>query len=272
MRRFLGILLVFSILAPSVYAEEVQSAGAHPTVAAQSSAAPNLLLNGTPVKLRLIRELSSAKAEPGDRVEFEVVEEVQVNGVVVIASGAAASGTVTEAYGKSRMSRGGKLELKLTSVQLADNETAAITATAGGKGDRNTGAIATARTSFLVLGVPALYVITQGKDFTIPEGTGITAYVDGDVPLDMAKLTPLQAALRQKPVGEVPITELTVASVPDGADVELDNVRLGSTSLTVRVRAGDHTVRIAKEGYQIFRQTLTTYGGSLNITAELKKN
>ena len=44
--------------------------------------------DGTPIKLRLDRPLSSAGAKTGDNIDFEALEEVKVNEVVAITSSA----------------------------------------------------------------------------------------------------------------------------------------------------------------------------------------
>jgi hypothetical protein len=66
-----------------------------------------ILQDSTPVKLRLTRNVSSADAHEGDSVDFEVLEDVAANGIVVIPKGAVAIGTVTEAQPKRRMGRAG---------------------------------------------------------------------------------------------------------------------------------------------------------------------
>ena len=276
-RRFLGILLFFSILAPASPAEDIQSSATHAPVAAptigSSTPNPNTLLDGTPVKLRLSRDLCSAKAKVGERVDFEVAEEVQVNGTAVIATGALASGVVTEAHRKRRMARGENLALTLNSVRLVDGETAAIAATAGGKGDSRTGEMLTSMAMAAVFSFAGstVFLLMHGNEVTIPEGTEITAYIYGNVPLEMAKFAPLQAAVLQSPLRQIPATELTFTSSPDDADVELDHEYLGSTSLVVRVKAGDHTVRISKKGYQPFEKKVHAEGGSISVAAELTK-
>jgi len=55
------------------------------------------LEDGTPLKLRLSRTVSSADAHVGDTVDFEVLEEVKVGGLLVIPKAGVAWGTVTEA-------------------------------------------------------------------------------------------------------------------------------------------------------------------------------
>ena len=64
------------------------------------------LEDGTPIKLRLTRNLSSADAKTGDRVDFDVLEDVKVKDVIIIPRGGIAWATVTEAQAKRRMARG----------------------------------------------------------------------------------------------------------------------------------------------------------------------
>jgi len=278
MRQCLSILLVFSILAPSSFAQETKASAATAAVPATSSravpTAPNTLPDGTPVKLRIGRNVSSADAKVGEHVDFEVLEEVQVQGVVVIAKGATASATVTEAQPKRRLGREGKLDMTLDYVRLVDNEKAALTATAGGKGGSHTGAMvgAMAATAIFTLGGSALFLLMHGKDITISKGSETTAYINGDMPLEMAKFAPqtsLAATQAQAP-DVTALTQLTFISTPDGADVELDGAFVGSAPSTVAVANGDHTVRVSKQGYQPYEKKLRTSGGTISLRADLQ--
>jgi len=68
--------------------------------------------DGTPIKLRTARTISSADAHTGDTLDFEVLEDVFASGILVVPKGGIAWGTVTEAEPKRRMGRGGKLNVK----------------------------------------------------------------------------------------------------------------------------------------------------------------
>lgn len=115
-----------------------KAAAASPAAPAGASAAvvatPNTLMDGTAVKLRLAETITSANAKVGQSVSFEVVDEVDVMGVMVVPKGAQALATVTEAQSKRSMGRGGKLDVNIDSMRLADGEKAALRATEGGKG------------------------------------------------------------------------------------------------------------------------------------------
>src|SRR6476620_1491814 len=60
------------------------------------------LEDGTPIKLRLTRNLSSGSDKKGDTVDFEVLEDVSVQDVVVVPRGSIAWATITDAQPKRR--------------------------------------------------------------------------------------------------------------------------------------------------------------------------
>ncbi len=96
---------------------------AQPQQPAATSAANKFVLDdGTPIRLRLDRTLSSSDAKTGDNIDFEVLEEVKVGEVLVIPKGNIAIGTVTDAEHKKRMARGGKLDIEIDYVKLADGK------------------------------------------------------------------------------------------------------------------------------------------------------
>ena len=70
------------------------------------------LPDGTPVRLRLMKTVSSAEAKVGETVDFEVTEPVISNGMVVIPKGSLAWGKVTKVEPKKRFGRGGELEVE----------------------------------------------------------------------------------------------------------------------------------------------------------------
>ena len=238
-------------------------------------AKPNTLLDGTPVKLRIGRNISSATAKVGEHVDFEVLEEVQVMGAVVIAKGATASATVTEAQQKRRMGRAGKVDLTLDYVRLVDNEKAALTATAGGSGGSHTGAMvgAMAATAIFTLGGSALFLLMHGKDITIPQGAETTAYIRGDMSLDLARFgvpaTPSEPSQFAPPGGPAQ-TSLTVDSTPPGAEIVIDGSFVGDTPSTVNLPLGAHEISVKKKGFGDWVKNLNVTGGNVHLNAELE--
>ena len=173
--------------------------GAAPAASATSAAleaagqaippGPFKLEDGTPVKLRLQRTVSSADAHVDERIDFDVLEEIKVNDVTVVPKGAVAWGTVTQAQPKRRMGRGGKLDINIDAVRLADGEKAALRGVkelqGAGKGGAMTGGIVA--TSLILWPAAPFFLFMHGKDITIPKGTEITVYINGDMELSPVK-------------------------------------------------------------------------------------
>src|SRR5579864_6293969 len=172
---------------------QAESAPQKTPAAATSISTPGLagfgIEDGTPVKLRLTRNLSSASDKKGDTVDFEVIEDLNVSGVLVIPRGSTAWATITEAQPKRRMGRGGKLDVNIDTVRLKDGEKVGLRAVRENKGGGHVGAMTGAMVATGIVFFPAapLFLFMHGKDINIPKGTEITAYVAGNIPLDKTK-------------------------------------------------------------------------------------
>src|SRR5579863_6077704 len=152
--------------------------------------------DGTPVRLRINRTISSEDAKVGDTVDFEVLEDVNSHDVILIPRGGIALATITEAQSKRRMGRAGKLNVNIDNVKLVDGEKVALRAVKEVKGGSHTGAMTGAIVATAIVFFPAapLFLFMKGKDITIPKGTEITAYINGDVKLDIAKFNAVHDA------------------------------------------------------------------------------
>src|SRR5215472_3533175 len=210
------------------------------------------LEDATPIKLRLTRNLSSADATTGDRVDFEVLEDIKVKDVIVVPRGGLALATVTEAQAKRRMARGGKLDVNIDDVRLADGEKAPLRAVKEAKGGGHTGAMTGAMVGTAIVFFPAapLFLFMHGKDITIPKGTEITAYINGDIPLDPKKFQPANASPKgMSPTPGPAEAQLEIVSTPPGADIEVDGKFVGNTPSSIGVAPGDHDIAIKKTGF-----------------------
>jgi hypothetical protein len=137
------------------------------------------LQDGTPVRLRLNRTVSSASTHAGETVDFEVTEPVINHNYVVIPKGAVALGRVTKVETKRRFGRAGQLEISIDSVRLPDGRTIPLRATREmGQGD-----MSGARVAATIAASPVL-VWVKGKDVTFEKGTETTAYTTGDIRIE----------------------------------------------------------------------------------------
>src|SRR5215831_5618218 len=84
--------------------------------------AQTVLPEGTKLRVRLDQNISSATAEEGQIVELTVADAVKVGETIVIAEGARATGTITQAHEKRRMGRAGKLDFSIDRVKTVDNQ------------------------------------------------------------------------------------------------------------------------------------------------------
>ncbi len=154
---------------------------------AQTESKPDFTLeDGTVVKLRLMRDLLSSKAKDEDSIEFEVIEDVTVDGVVVIKRGAVAEGTVIDAQAARRMGRSGRIGVRLDWVHLASGKRAPLRAIAARSNGSRAGAVASNTTIAATFFFPAapFFLLMKGRDVTIPKGTLVTSFIDSNVRLD----------------------------------------------------------------------------------------
>ncbi len=290
MRRIASAIFV-ALSSTALLAAQAATPAATPTaqgVPNPAAAAPStpsvsskgfVLEDGTPVKLRINRTVSSADAHVGDTVDFEVLEDVEVNGVLVIAKGGLAFATVTEAEAKRRMARGGKLDINIDYVRMVDDEKAALRAVQAVKGGGHTGAMTggIVATSLVFFPAAPFFLFMHGKDISIPKGTEVTAYANGDLKLDIAKFQPAQSV----PVGRADAgsstaaaqsaqVQLQVSSDPAGADIEVDGSFVGDTPSTVGVEPGQHQVSVKKAGFKPWERKMMVSSGQVNVNATLE--
>ena len=276
MRRILASsLVVLFALGDSAFGQKETAlvVPAAAPVAAQAAGVPpppNTLQDGTAVKLRLTENLTSATAKAGQQVSFEVLEEVDVQGAPVIAKGSQALATVTTAESKKSMGRAGKLDVNIDSVRLIDGEKAALSATQNAKGGGHTGAMAAGMVGTAIVFFPAapLLLFIHGKDITIPKGTEVTAFVAGDMKLDMAKFAPASGA----PVtvaSAAPAPGLTIDASVANCDIEVDGNFVGSTPSTLNLAAGKHEIVVKKAGYQDWTRNMLVGSGAVRLSVEM---
>jgi hypothetical protein len=190
--------------------------------------------------------------------------------------------TITEAQSKRRMGRAGKLNVNIDNVKLVDGERVALRAVKEVKGGSHTGAMTGAIVATAIVFFPAapLFLFMKGKDITIPKGTEITAYINGDVPLDPKKFQPQDTAKIEVATSSTPVagsaenmpSTIELKSTPDGAEISIDGKYVGNTPTTLHLTVGDHVIKFEKPGFKPWERTLTiTQGESTTIPAALEK-
>ena len=185
--------VLVSLLSAVLVAHQVRQ---DPTAASQTpaevaAAAPAkppsaaILQDGTPMKLRLLNKLDSHSAKDGDEILFYVVNDVVVNGVTVLRRGSSATGVVTQAKASKTMGRAGKLSFTINDIQLRNGGKAPVRAFNRTSGENRTGEMIGLMIQAPIVAAP-FFLLIHGENTVFPRGTEITAFVNGDLRLDLA--------------------------------------------------------------------------------------
>ncbi len=259
------------------------------------------LVEGTEVRLKLMETINSGTAQAGQTVSFQVLDEVKVDGVLVITEGAPAWGVIVEAEGKKTLGRGGKLSIRVDYVKAVDGSKIPLRATSvnQGKGRGATAGIAAGATALVFWPAAPLFLLMKGKNVEIPRGQHVPAFVDGNRVIKVAaadeaptagpdtrgyalvagapsftpvSLNPPPAATRGAGTVTADFGAINVISDPVGAEIELDGVYYGNTPGLIKLPTGLHTITVRHAGYEIWKRTLNIGPGSnLTVKADLAK-
>jgi hypothetical protein len=265
---FLFSLLLFSVATLSL---SQLSEGKPQPAPAQSGAAAekpedHILQDGTPVTLELTQDLSSGNATVGQEISFTVAEDIEVDGVTVLRKGELATGKVTEAVPKRRMGRAGKLSFSIHTVHLADGEKAALRSVNDTKGDSHVAGVVGLMASMPVAAAP-FFLLMHGENTTFPRGTPITAFLNGDMHLDLTRFGSAAATAQSAAV----LTSVEIDSSPPGADVEVDGKHVGRTPATIELASGTNYFILRKAGFLEWRRSEAVRGATFHVHAELKE-
>ncbi len=275
--KFLTRLILFSLFFTAIPLGDQSHAQTTSTTQIVASPIAFGLQDGTPIKLRLARNLSSADAKTGETVDFEVLEDIKIDELVIIPRGGIAIGTVTRAKPKGRMGKAGKLDITIDFARTVTGEKIALRAVKETSGKGSTGAMTGAIVASSILFFPAapFFLFMKGKDTKLPKGTEVAAYVNGDASLDRSKFeasTQSSSNPDEAPIN-ADLSSIAVTSDPEGAEITVDGKFVGSTPSTLSLKSGDYSISIAKSGYALWeRKIALTAGGNITINANLEKS
>jgi len=244
------IAALFALTAFAAYGQAVLDEAtpeASPAAAIQSTVPTALALHdGTPIRLRLTRDLTFTNIRPGEMVDFETLDDLRIDGLLVMAHGVRATGTITQAEPKTRMGRGGKLGVTLGSLPLSNGGKVAIRAAKEAQKDEHTVAVAAQEALARPAAPSALF--TYGKDEAFPDGTGITVYIDGEIKLDPSRF----------------LVDTAFTSNPPGALVTMYGAPVGRTPFTTRLAPGTYKAVFSADGYRDLTESMSVGPGRSN--------
>jgi hypothetical protein len=115
-------------------------------------------------------------------VTFSVVEDVVVDGEVVVKQGTPVRGTIVNAEAKRRMGRAGKLQYTVNETKGVDRSPIRLRAVQDRVGDSNVTSttVTTVAVGVFVPVAAPFFLLRKGHDIVVPEGTRIDTFVDGD--------------------------------------------------------------------------------------------
>jgi len=150
----------------------------HASVAAQQTESKTVKIpDGTVVTVTITEALSSEKSHQNDPVHGNLVEDIKVGDVIVMAKGAAVIGHVTEAEPKGRWGHSGSLAYSLDYVKAVDGSNVRLRANSSQGGEQSKAA--------LMLGLSGAF--KHGKSVDVAKGASLNAYVDGDHEVTLSK-------------------------------------------------------------------------------------
>lgn len=148
-----------------------------------------ILRQGTPVRLRLLRTLSSAEAQPGDTVDLETLGDVTLDGNTIIPRGANAIATVTLAEPRKSLGRSGRLAMNIDYVQLPEGNKIPLRGVQYSKGAAQAATTTGGKVASAIVSAPVV-LFMHGKDALIPEGSEITVYTNADYKVHLPTYSP----------------------------------------------------------------------------------
>ena len=157
---------------PAVVVPVVQTAPVAP------APAEAVLRSQTDVLLRLNDTLNSRNHRMGDTFPLTVVQDVTVDGHVVIPAGTRAVGQVTWRTGRGGFGKSGKLEITMRYVEL-DGQRIPVSGFFRQEGEGNTAATVGAVVAAGIVGG----LIVRGRSAVIPEGREFTARTVDPIPV-----------------------------------------------------------------------------------------
>jgi hypothetical protein len=190
------------------------------------------LEHGTLVTVRFPRDLKGSGEHSGERVALKVVDQIMVNGFIVVSKDGDAWGTITKSKGGSSLLRAGRLGISIDGVSLADGEECPLAAAKTYRGAKKSKKAKTGIVigSVFTAGLPIIR--GKGHDVIVAAGTKVTANVTGTMNLDPARF----------PLGPA----------PEGDRIIIPTVVRGLNVISFQNQSGtDATVRLIGPSSQV---------------------
>jgi hypothetical protein len=238
------------------------------------------LAGGTPVHLLLAETLSSKNAKPGSAVKFQVLGDVKVGDLVVIANKAPAVGAIETAESAGRSWHAGRIVLRLKNVTPLNQQQQPLQAWNAAKG-KDTNAVenwtnAVAQSYGFALLLLPFAPLQHGNQAFLYRGTVVEAVTEGDALLTRADLEAVQPKLAEPPHGPSSVT-FYYPDLQDGGAVDIwcGQVKIGHLhrggKFTIALPPGNYWVRLWNGGRAVITPVDAQDGGEEFVAVSLSR-
>ena len=111
------------------------------------------------------------------------------------------------------------------------------------------------------------FLFMHGKNISIPRGTEVPTFVNGNFELDLSKFRPATETAQSSTGAKA---EVSMTSDPPGAEITLDGAFVGDTPSTIGIAPGEHTIDISKNGFVTWERKLAVTSGRIEVSAQLQ--
>lgn len=229
------------------------------------------LRDGQQVRVKLRNILTTDNVQKGDQIEFEVTEDILINGHIVIAKGSTAHGKIVDVKGAAKpKAKDAEVVFEFTTVRTVDNQEIPLRTVPTKLRKPKPGDNEISERS-PIPGYPSRLIgAEKGKDYVVYTDASATINVSDAVVAPLAApaaahTTPPATPAGAPPAPAAPLAPAIVApepasvefsSTPDGADIIIDGTFVGNTPSTLRVAPGHHAVEIRMAGYRSWTRTM----------------
>ena len=151
----------------------------HPEISSGVKRGDLYIPSGTQISLSLVDPVSSKKSKKGTSFRLKVMENLMVNGVVVIPKDQQVVGYVIDAHGNRLFGGGGKLVMNIPSIDTINGVKVPVNGYIDGHGGGDGGAVAVAAVASLLGGL-----FMKGKNIYYEPGQVFTVTVATDTDIE----------------------------------------------------------------------------------------
>jgi hypothetical protein len=110
--------------------------------------------------------------------------------------------------------------------------------------------------------------VTVHEGVYMGSGASITEVSQADY--QARKANPETPAVPPGPELPSEVSNLSVTSIPAGADIEVDGELAGVTPYSLQLSLGEHTIVMRKAGYRSWERKMKVVAGEINLNADLE--